>query len=201
MYLTVGDGGNIEGIYKDYVDDLPLVNAAGNATFCAEPERFASKLFSPKYQPQACFSWQDGRFCPPQQPEWSAYREPSFGYGTLDIVSPTTAKWRWFKNQWPAWRVGDEVTIMRGGSAGCTQKQQQQEHRQQEEQGQQQAQQELQQQQQQQQQQQAQHQQEQQQQQQAQQQQEHQQQEQQQQRQQLEQQQEQQQEPHWHEEV
>lgn len=64
---------------------------------------------------QACFSWQEGQFCPQQQPDWSAYREPSFGFGTLELLSPTTAKWTWRKNQWPGWEVGDDVIIIRGG--------------------------------------------------------------------------------------
>ena len=107
MYLVVGDGGNCEGIYKDFVD-------APRADFCATPEQHTHKLFPPTYQPQVCYSWQQGQYCPQQQPDWSAYREPSFGFGTLELLSPTTAKWTWRKNQWPDWQVADEVTITRG---------------------------------------------------------------------------------------
>lgn len=32
-------------------------------------------------------------YCYKEQPQWSAYREPSFGHGTLDIVNSTTALW------------------------------------------------------------------------------------------------------------
>ena len=32
-------------------------------------------------------------YCYNEQPNWSAYREPSFGHGTLDIVNSTTALW------------------------------------------------------------------------------------------------------------
>ena len=32
-------------------------------------------------------------FCYKEQPPWSAYREPSFGHGTLDIVNGTHALW------------------------------------------------------------------------------------------------------------
>ena len=41
-------------------------------------------LFLPTtYQPGGDFllTWQDGRFCPADQPEWSAYRELAFGHG------------------------------------------------------------------------------------------------------------------------
>lgn len=34
-----------------------------------------------------------GGYCYAEQPAWSAYREPSFGHGTLDIVNSTTALW------------------------------------------------------------------------------------------------------------
>ena len=32
-------------------------------------------------------------YCYKEQPEWSAYREPSFGHGTLDVINSTTALW------------------------------------------------------------------------------------------------------------
>lgn len=47
MYLTVGDGGNIEGIYKDYIDG-PAPD------FCATPEKHTAQIFPPPYQPQVC---------------------------------------------------------------------------------------------------------------------------------------------------
>lgn len=33
------------------------------------------------------------------QPEYSAYREPSFGHGTLEIFNKTTALFKWHRNQ------------------------------------------------------------------------------------------------------
>lgn len=114
MYLTVGDGGNLEGIYKDFVDGP----ADAPPPYCEDPLAFAHKLFPRKYQPQACFSYQDGKFCPRVQPEWSAYREPSFGYGSLELLTPTEAKWTWRKNQDHAWQAADEVLISRGAAAG-----------------------------------------------------------------------------------
>ena len=47
------------------------------------------------------------------QPEWSAYREASFGSGTLDLLNATHALWRWHRNQDSQAVVSDEV----GGSA------------------------------------------------------------------------------------
>lgn len=40
---------------------------------------------------------QDGKFCPTSQPAWSAYREPTFGHGVLDLVNRTHATWRWVR--------------------------------------------------------------------------------------------------------
>ena len=56
---------------------------------------------------------QDGHYCPNSQPEWSAYREASFGHGTLDFVNSTHALWRWHRNQDGAAVTKDEVFIVR----------------------------------------------------------------------------------------
>lgn len=114
VFLTVGDGGNIEGIYKDYVDRAEK----GTPAFCNDPEANKAKLF-PRYQPQACITYQDGNFCPSSQPEWSAYREPSFGFGNLVLESATNARWSWKKNEFPEFKIADEVTITRGGDRKC----------------------------------------------------------------------------------
>lgn len=34
-----------------------------------------------------------------EQPVWSAYREASYGHGTLDVVNATHAIWKWHRNQ------------------------------------------------------------------------------------------------------
>lgn len=38
---------------------------------------------------------QDGKFCPDGQPEWSAYRDPSFGHGEYASVPPPQAVAGW----------------------------------------------------------------------------------------------------------
>lgn len=115
VYLTVGDGGNVEGLYQDYVDNTRNGTAA---VYCQDPAAYSTTIFPPYYQPQQCFTYQGGSFCPTQQPAWSAYREASFGFGTLELLSPTTARWTWRKNQLPAaWSVGDEVTLTRRGDS------------------------------------------------------------------------------------
>ena len=55
---------------------------------CADPA--AIPLQSPRLQ--------DGTFCPTSQPEWSAFREASFGFGVLEILNETHATWVWKRN-------------------------------------------------------------------------------------------------------
>ena len=43
------------------------------------------------------------------QPEWSAFREASYGSGTLDLLNTTHALWRWHRNQDSQAIVSDEV--------------------------------------------------------------------------------------------
>jgi 3',5'-cyclic AMP phosphodiesterase CpdA len=48
-----------------------------------------------------------------KQPEWSAMREASYGHGTLDFESPTSAVFRWHRNQDGAAVTADETSIKR----------------------------------------------------------------------------------------
>jgi hypothetical protein len=53
----------------------------------------------PSYQPipyeKPVITLQDGQFCPSSQPAYSAYREPTFGHGVLELVNATHARWAW----------------------------------------------------------------------------------------------------------
>eukprot|EP00775_Hariotina_reticulata_P006213 gene6212-6449_t len=111
VHITIGDGGNIEGLYKDFMDTISKKPA-----YCADPE--SGQQFPKLYQPQACLSYQQGEYCFSKQPQWSAYREPSFGYGSLQFLNATHASWTWHKNQWPAWKAADQVTILRTAKFG-----------------------------------------------------------------------------------
>lgn len=53
VYITVGDGGNRDGLDKKWAD----------------------------------------------QPKWSAFREDSYGFGTLEVVNATHMAWQWVRNQ------------------------------------------------------------------------------------------------------
>ncbi|BDA42117.1 Purple acid phosphatase 15 [Coccomyxa sp. Obi] len=90
-WLTMGDGGNQEGLYKTF--------ASAPNTNCYQAGACSS--VTPSAAPQFCATLQNGYYAPPNgtQPNYSAYREPSFGHGILTIFNSTVAQWQWFRNQ------------------------------------------------------------------------------------------------------
>ncbi|KAK8450869.1 hypothetical protein SEVIR_6G115900v4 [Setaria viridis] len=105
VYITIGDGGNIEKIDIDHADDAgkcpspgdnhPEIGGVCHLNFTSGPAK--------------------GKFCWDQQPEWSAYRESSFGHGILEVVNSTYALWTWHRNQdaYGENSVGDQIYIVR----------------------------------------------------------------------------------------
>lgn len=77
IYIGIGDGGNIEKIDMDHADDPgkcpspsdnhPEFGGLCHLNFTSGPAK--------------------GKFCWDRQPEWSAYRESSFGHGILEVTS------------------------------------------------------------------------------------------------------------------
>lgn len=75
VYITVGDGGNIEQVDVDHADDpgkcpspgdnIPEFGGVCHLNFSSGPAK--------------------GKFCWSRQPEWSAFRESSFGHGILEV--------------------------------------------------------------------------------------------------------------------
>ncbi|CAL8468194.1 g7733 [Coccomyxa elongata] len=90
-WLTMGDGGNQEGLYRQW--------AAEAGTNCLQAGACAAA--TPNAAPQFCTTRQNGSYAPPggAQPNYSAYREPSFGHGILTIFNSTVAQWQWYRNQ------------------------------------------------------------------------------------------------------
>lgn len=99
MHITVGDGGNIEKLASQFIDD--------ELAACPSPG--------------ACYHAFASGFCLDKQPEWSAYREPSFGHGVLTVFNATHAQWQWHRNQDEELHVADSVVFVRGQS-GCNAK-------------------------------------------------------------------------------
>lgn len=75
VYITVGDGGNIEKVDVDFADDPGMCPSPGDNL----PEFGGTCHMNFSYGPAK------GKFCWDRQPEWSAYRESSFGHGILEV--------------------------------------------------------------------------------------------------------------------
>lgn len=77
VYITVGDGGNREKMAIAHADE------PGNCPEpCTTPDKFMGGFcaFNFTSGPAA------GKFCWDRQPEYSAYRESSFGHGILEVL-------------------------------------------------------------------------------------------------------------------
>jgi hypothetical protein len=71
-YITIGDGGNSEGLAEHWIDP---------------------------------------------QPEWSAFRQASYGFGELRVVDSTKMEWRWHQNQDLLPVIADSFTFTKDPSA------------------------------------------------------------------------------------
>ncbi|GAV70782.1 Metallophos domain-containing protein/Metallophos_C domain-containing protein, partial [Cephalotus follicularis] len=105
VYLTVGDGGNIEQVDVDFADDPGKCPPAGENI----PE------FGGLCHINFSSGSAKGKFCWDKQPEWSAFRESSFGHGMLEVVNSTYALWTWHRNQdtYKEDSQGDQIYIVR----------------------------------------------------------------------------------------
>eukprot|EP00239_Pterosperma_sp_CCMP1384_P010108 CAMPEP_0197862064 /NCGR_PEP_ID=MMETSP1438-20131217/38526_1 /TAXON_ID=1461541 /ORGANISM="Pterosperma sp., Strain CCMP1384" /LENGTH=309 /DNA_ID=CAMNT_0043479475 /DNA_START=157 /DNA_END=1086 /DNA_ORIENTATION=- len=54
------------------------------------------------------------------QPDWSAFRESSYGHGTLSVVNTTHAHWSWYRNQDQDTKVSDAVWIVKPSPSACS---------------------------------------------------------------------------------
>nr|DAD36965.1 TPA_asm: hypothetical protein HUJ06_007606 [Nelumbo nucifera] len=77
VYITVGDGGNIEKVDVEHADDPGKRPLAGDNI--------------PEFGGICHLNISSGpakeKFCWDKQPEWSAYRESSFGHGILEVCT------------------------------------------------------------------------------------------------------------------
>ncbi|KAL4643780.1 hypothetical protein ACB092_02G116700 [Castanea dentata] len=105
VYIIVGDGGNIEQVDVDFADDPGKCPSAGD-----NPPEFGGVCHLNFSSGPA-----KGQFCWNRQPDWSAYRESSFGHGILEVVNSTYALWTWHRNQdvYNEDSHGDQIYIVR----------------------------------------------------------------------------------------
>lgn len=104
VHITVGSGGNEMNLTLEHADEPGNCPDPSNT-----PDRFMGGFcgFNFTSGPAA------GNFCWNEQPEYSAYRESSFGYGILEVKNQTHALWMWYRNQ-DRYSVGaDGIYIVR----------------------------------------------------------------------------------------
>eukprot|EP00250_Pteridium_aquilinum_P009915 c19024_g1_i1 orf=45-1793(+) len=105
VYITVGDGGNIEQVDVAHADDYGQ---------CPSPEDNI-----PEFGGICPFNFTtgpaSGKYCWDTQPDWSALRDSSFGHGILEVLNATHALWTWHRNQdvYEAEHYGDQIYIVR----------------------------------------------------------------------------------------
>jgi hypothetical protein len=100
-YITLGAGGNLEGLYQTFAFDAPA------PSYCAD----ASAYELPAYEPTPSgarplfypFAAADGAaaYCPAAAPAYSRARRPEFGSGVLEVLNATDARWSWHASSAP----------------------------------------------------------------------------------------------------
>ncbi|DBA94256.1 TPA: hypothetical protein ACH3X1_001874 [Trebouxia sp. C0004] len=139
VHITIGDGGNSEGLnflannkmspqYEDtsYAQNgiaggcptpanssvRPAYIVSNNPTI-SDPWTFYKRTLTFQGDGNSTGTGNPAGYCYKEQPAWSAYREPSFGHGTLDVINATTALWQWHRNQDNNLVTADAVYIVR----------------------------------------------------------------------------------------
>ena len=102
--MSVGNAGvGLNPLFADSEHFAPTVVNASNTTYnTSGPCPNIAKPTDPYIwlnATQACkHVFSNGNLCPSNQPEYSAYREPSFGSGDFEVVNKTHAKWSYYRN-------------------------------------------------------------------------------------------------------
>ncbi|CAA3030308.1 purple acid phosphatase 15 isoform X2 [Olea europaea var. sylvestris] len=104
VYITVGDGGNREKMSITHADEPGK---------CPEPSSTPDEFMGGFCAYNFTSGPAAGKFCWDRQPEYSAYRESSFGHGILEVKNETHALWKWHRNQDLYTKAGDQIYLVR----------------------------------------------------------------------------------------
>ncbi|KAI4345357.1 hypothetical protein L6164_012488 [Bauhinia variegata] len=104
VHITVGDGGNREEMAITHADET------GN---CPEPSTTPDGFMGGSCAFNFTSGPAAGQFCWDRQPDYSAFRESSFGHGILEVKNETHALWTWHRNQDFYDSAGDQIYIVR----------------------------------------------------------------------------------------
>jgi len=89
-YVVAGDGGNLERLYT--------VFTSGPGPAACPPAAAADECGQAEAAAAAADPANNPPFCDATQPRWSMLRQPAYGFGMLDVLSPTRARWSWYAN-------------------------------------------------------------------------------------------------------
>ncbi|KAL6978794.1 Purple acid phosphatase 15 [Sarracenia purpurea var. burkii] len=104
VYIAVGDGGNREKMAIKHADE---------PGHCPEPSSTPDPYMGGFCATNFTTGPAAGRFCWDRQPDYSAFRESSFGHGILEVKNETWALWTWYRNQDSKSKAGDQIYIVR----------------------------------------------------------------------------------------
>ncbi|KAL0403799.1 UNVERIFIED_CONTAM: Purple acid phosphatase 15 [Sesamum radiatum] len=104
VHIAIGDGGNREKMAITHADDPGNCPEASTT-----PDQFMGGFCAYNFTSGSAA----GKFCWDRQPEYSAYRESSFGHGILEVKNETHALWTWHRNQDMYNKAGDQIYIVR----------------------------------------------------------------------------------------
>ncbi|CAO2839919.1 unnamed protein product [Amaranthus hypochondriacus] len=104
IHITIGDGGNREKMAIEHADE------PGN---CPDPSSTPDKFMGGFCAANFTSGPAAGKFCWDRQPDYSAYRESSFGHGMFEVKNATYALWTWYRNQDSEKVAGDQIYIVR----------------------------------------------------------------------------------------
>ena len=115
IYISVGDGGNVEGLYKQFVDQAPVPEYCGNSTV------WRPAVYQPTYSGIGYID-PNTPFCFASQAPWSDYRDPSFGHGLITFLNETAFRLQWNKNLDPADQWNDDIIVVKNSNGKCNEK-------------------------------------------------------------------------------
>ncbi|XP_065876306.1 purple acid phosphatase 15 isoform X2 [Euphorbia lathyris] len=104
VYITVGDGGNREKMAIEHADE---------PGHCPEPSSTPDPYMGGFCAENFTTGPAAGKFCWDQQPDYSAFRESSFGHGILEVKNESWALWTWHRNQDSSSKIADQIYIVR----------------------------------------------------------------------------------------
>ncbi|KAJ6683645.1 hypothetical protein OIU85_007344 [Salix viminalis] len=104
VHITVGDGGNREKMAIAHADEPGK---------CPDPSTTPDEYMGGFCAFNFTSGPAAGKFCWDRQPDYSVYRESSFGHGIFEVKNETHALWTWHRNQDMYNSPGDQIYIVR----------------------------------------------------------------------------------------